>query len=223
MILSLSNSCFSCASFLPIVISSFMDASGYNLPSVLLMYGAVILIGSGGLCWVTVPSLEEYHSNALAVLGLPIPKRTTRNKGWEGIRKQLLGAKKVFTHPDHAMFHVISVCVMSIGWTPAYVYMSMSNPLGSEIFGEEDGGIGGLSLGVSFLKINTIVGLLIGPTCGVLMDKFKHPSDGISEICLLLASSLAVVTLFCGVANWLVQIVVLIFVCVSQTIQLLLV
>ena len=107
LILSLSNSCFSCASFLPIVISSFMDASGYNLPSVLLMYGAVILIGSGGLCWVTVPSLEEYHSNALAVMGLPIPKRTTMNKGWEGIRKQLLGAKKVFTHPDHAMFHVI--------------------------------------------------------------------------------------------------------------------
>ena len=105
---------------------------------------------------------------------------------------------------------------MSIGWTPAYVYMSMSNPLGSEIFGdegeEEDGGIGGLSLGVSFLKINTIVGLLIGRTCGVLMDKFKHPSDGISKICILLASSLAVVTLFCGVANWLVQIVVLIFV-----------
>ena len=94
--------------------------------------------------------------------------------------------------------------------------MSMADPLGLEI-----GGIG-LSLGVSFLKINTIVGLLIGPACGVLMDKFKHPSDGYSEICILMASSFAVVALCCGVANWMVQIVVLIFVCVSQTIQLLL-
>jgi len=219
LILSLSNSCFfSCASFLPIVISGFMKVSGYNLPSVLLMYGVIVLIGSGGVCWVTVPSLEEYHSNALVVLGLPIPRRTV--KGWEGMKKQLVGAKKVLTHPNHAIFHKISMCVMAMGWTPAFVYMSMADPLGQEIFGGEGGGIG-LSLGVSFLKINTLFGFLVGPACGVLVDKFQHPSDGLIEICMLMTVSLAVVTLLCGVANWMVQIVVLIFVCISQTIQLL--
>jgi len=219
LILALSNSCFSCASFLPIVISGFMDVSGYTLPSVLLMYGVVILIGSGGVCWVTVPSLEEYHSNALVVLGLPIPRRTV--KGWEGMKKQLVGAKMVLTHPDHAMFHKISMVVLAMGWVPAFVYMSMADPLGQEIFGGEGGGGIGLSLGVSFLKINTLVGLLVGPACGLLVDKFQHPSDGLIEICMLMTVSLAVVTLLCGVANWMVQIVVLIFVCISQTMQLL--
>ena len=219
LILALSNSCFSCASFLPIVISGFMDVSGYTLPSVLLMYGVVILIGSGGVCWVTVPSLEEYHSNALVVLGLPIPRRTV--KGWEGMKKQLVGAKTVLTHPDHAMFHKISMVVLAMGWVPAFVYMSMADPLGQEIFGGEGGGGIGLSLGVSFLKINTLVGLLVGPACGLLVDKFQHPSDGLIEICMLMTVSLAVVTLLCGVANWMVQIVVLIFVCISQTMQLL--
>mmetsp|Transcript_30492 Transcript_30492/g.61195 ORF Transcript_30492/g.61195 Transcript_30492/m.61195 type:complete len:874 (+) Transcript_30492:77-2698(+) len=219
LILALSNSCFSCASFLPIVVSGFMDVSGYTLPSVLLMYGVVILIGSGGVCWLTVPSLEEYHSNALVVLGLPIPRRTV--KGWEGMKKQLLGAKKVLTHPDHAMFHKISMVVLAMGWVPAFVYMSMADPLGQEIFGGEGGGGIGLSLGVSFLKINTLVGLLVGPACGLLVDKFQHPSDGLIEICMLMTVSLAVVTLLCGVASWMVQIVVLIFVCISQTMQLL--
>jgi len=220
MILALSNSCFSCASFIPIVISAFMDVSGYTLPSALLAYGAVIFVGSGGVCWMTVPSMEEYHSNALMVLGLPIPKRTV--KGWEGIKEQLIGAKKVFTHPDHTTFHKISICVLSSGWLPAFVYMSMADPLGQEIFGEEGGG-DGFSLGISFLKINTLVGLLVGPACGLLVDTFQHPSEGLIEICILMTVSLAVVTLLCGVANWMAQIVVLVAVSISQTIQLLLV
>ena len=215
LILALSNSCFSCASFIPIVIAGIMDVSGYTLPSALLMYGAVVFIGSGGTCWATVPSQEEYHSNAMLVLGLPLPKRTV--KGWEGIKKQLIGAKKVFTHPNHAKFHKISILVLSSGWIPAFVYMSMADPLGQELGLEESG----FSLGVSFLKINTLVGLIVGPTCGLLVDKFQHPKDGLKEICILMTVSLAVVTLLCGIANWIFQIVVLVFVCISQTIQLL--
>ena len=228
LILSLSNSCFSCASFLPIVLSECMTKfgsgnisimGGSSLPSVLIVYGGIILVGSGGICWMTVPSLEEYRSNALVVLGLPIPRRTV--KGWEGMKKQIRGAVQVLNHPDHALFHKISLCVMVTGWTPAFVYMSMADPLGQEIFGGGGGGGIGFSLGVSFLKINTLIGLSVGPACGLLVDKFQHPSDGLIEVSMLMSISLAVVTLLCGVANVMVQVVVLICVCVSQTIMLL--
>jgi hypothetical protein len=218
LILSLSNSCFSCASFIPIVISYFMDLMGCNLPSALLTYGAIILIGSGGVCWITVPSLEEYRANALVVLGMPIPKRSV--KGWEGMKKQIRGAIRVLTHPDHIIFHKILVSVLVTGWLPAFVYMSMANPLGQEIFGEEGGG-NGFSLGISFLKINTLIGLLVGPACGVLVDFFQHPSDGLIEVSILMAISLAGVAFLCGVANSMVQFVTLICVCVSQTLMLL--
>jgi hypothetical protein len=110
LIVSLSNSCFSCASFLPIMVGEFIDWSGIPLPGALVLYGMLIFVGSGGCCWATVPSIEEYHSNALSVLGLPIPKRTV--KGLEGIRKQVRGAFEVLTHPDHWKFHKISICVM---------------------------------------------------------------------------------------------------------------
>jgi len=110
LIVSLSNSCFSCASFLPIMVGEFIDWSGIPLPGALVLYGILIFVGSGGCCWATVPSIEEYHSNALSVLGLPIPKRTV--KGLEGIRKQVRGAFEVLMHPDHWKFHKISICVM---------------------------------------------------------------------------------------------------------------
>lgn len=101
----------------------------------------------------------------------------------------------------------------------------MADPLGQEIFqGTDDGGGGGedvLKLGVLFLKINTLIGLLVGPACGILVDGFQHPSDGLIEVSLLMAISLGVVTLFCGVTNWMVQIVVLVCVCISQTVMLL--
>jgi hypothetical protein len=195
-----------------------MDLMGCNLPSALLTYGAIILIGSGGVCWITVPSLEEYRANALVVLGMPIPKRSV--KGWEGMKKQIRGAIRVLTHPDHIIFHKISVSVLVTGWLPAFVYMSMADPLGQEIFGEEGGG-NGFSLGISFLKINTLIGLLVGPACGVLVDFFQHPSDGLIEVSILMAISLAGVAFLCGVANSMVQFVTLICVCVSQTLMLL--
>jgi hypothetical protein len=92
------------------MVGEFIDWSGIPLPGALVLYGMLIFVGSGGCCWVTVPSIEEYHSNALSVLGLPIPKRTV--KGLEGIRKQVRGAFEVLTHPDHWKFHKISICVM---------------------------------------------------------------------------------------------------------------
>lgn len=119
LIVSLSNSCFSCASFLPIMVGEFIDWSGIPLPGALVLYGMLIFVGSGGCCWATVPSIEEYHSNALSVLGLPIPKRTV--KGLEGIRKQVRGAFEVLTHPDHWKFHKISICVMvSLLFLPSF-------------------------------------------------------------------------------------------------------
>ena len=101
----------------------------------------------------------------------------------------------------------------------------MADPLGKEIFQEADGEEGGggdiLKLGVTFLKINSVIGLFVGPAAGIMVDSFQHPSDGLIELCGLMAISLGAVTLLCSVANWMVQIAVLISVCVSQTVMLL--
>ena len=147
LVLSLSNSCLSCASFLPLVLSAFMTWSGYNLSSSLGLYAILIFVCSGSVCYRTVPSVEEYRSQALKVLGLPIPRRSV--KGLKGAIAQLREGISVLTEVTHAKFHKLTIAVSVFAFVPSFVYMSMGDPLGKEIFGE------GNELGVLFLKINT--------------------------------------------------------------------
>ncbi|KAL7527771.1 hypothetical protein ACHAXR_003893 [Thalassiosira sp. AJA248-18] len=224
LVLSLSNSCLSCASFIPLVLSAFMTWSGYSLSLSLRVYGSVILCFSGTLCWMTVPSVEEYRSQALKVLGLPIPRRSV--KGVKGAIKQLREGILVFREPI-ANFHKLSIGACVLAYLPAFIWMSMAEPLGKEIFqsyeneviiGEEGGDDEQQpSLGVMFLKINTIIGLFVGPFCGVLVDLCQHPSEGLVEIGILLSVCFAIVAPLVGVASWTIQTIVLVCVCTSQT------
>jgi len=222
LVVSLSNSCFACASFIPLVLSSFMKWSGYNLSVSLVLY-AVIILFSGVVCGLTIPSIEEYRSQALKVLGLPIPRRTVR--GWKGAKKQLSEAFLVLLDPDHVKFHKITICAAVLAFLPPFIWMSMADPLGDEIFSsstqESSRKDDQSTLGVLFLKINSIVGLLVGPAVAVLVDKCQHPSEGLTEIMILLSASFAVVAPLCGVADWTVQTIVLIFVAAGQTLCLL--
>ena len=119
-VLSLSNSCTSCASFLPLVMSAFMNWSKFSLSASLLGYAAVILFFSGTLCWVTVPSVKDYRTQALKVLGLPIPRRTV--KGIDGMRKQLREAIQVLVEPTHAKFHRISIVAIVLAFAPSFIW-----------------------------------------------------------------------------------------------------
>lgn len=119
-VLSLSNSCMSCASFLPLVMSRFMNWSEFSLSASLLGYAAVILFFSGTLCWITVPSIDDYRIQALKVLGLPIPRRTV--KGMDGMRKQLREAIQVLVEPTHAKFHKISIVALVVAFAPSFIW-----------------------------------------------------------------------------------------------------
>jgi len=221
LVVSLSNSCFACASFIPLVLSSFMSWSGYSLSASLVIYAFVILL-SGVVCWVTIPSIEEYRSQALKVLGLPIPRRTVR--GWKGAKKQLSETFLVLLDPEHVTFHKITICAAVLAFLPPFIWMSMADPLGDEIFSspQKDSREDGQStLGVLFLKINSLVGLLVGPAVAILVDKCQHPSEGLTEVMILLSASFAVVAPLCGVADWTVQTIVLVFVAAGQTLCLL--
>ena len=80
----------------------------------------MILFFSGTLCWVTVPSVKDYRTQALKVLGLPIPRRTV--KGIDGMRKQLREAIQVLVEPTHAKFHRISIVAIVLAFAPSFIW-----------------------------------------------------------------------------------------------------
>ena len=93
----------------------------------------------------------------------------------------------------------------------------MGEPLGDEIFQNQPQSDDQPSLGVLFLKVNTLVGLFVGPSCALFVDLAQHPSDGLREVGILISISFAIVAPFCSIPSWPVQMIVLIFICTSQT------
>ena len=119
LVLSLANCCLSVAALIPLVLRSILHRywSVLSLPIVVGMYVGAIIVVAMPLCWVVVPSIDEYRSNAMNVLGVPIPHKSVR--GIRGAIKNATAAVRIMQHHTHLHIYTMGACVFA--WLSSFV------------------------------------------------------------------------------------------------------
>jgi len=209
LILALSNSCMNVSAFVPLILRSILDGGSLSLSAVLLLYVATIAGLALPLCWWSVPGIDEYRGRAMEVLGLPIPRRTI--KGMRDATKMIQAAKRILARHTH--LHWRTIVVGTLAWMAPFIYMTMADPMGEQIFaattrtaaGEDRSS--GERLATMFNQVNGVLGLVLGPILGIIVDRCAHPEDGILGLGVMILSCLAVIALLSPIAVWSVQLI----------------
>jgi len=195
-----------------------------SLPSIIFWYAVSIIGVAIPICWFCVPTVDEYRSRAMEVLGLPIPRRTIH--GLSGVVKDVGVAFRILK--EHRRLHIFTILVAGIGLVSPLVYITMTDPLGQEIFRNTqesddntegnaiDADENGEKLATIYNQSSVILGLFIGPTIGIVVDRYKHPLDGIIHLATISTTLLAFTGLFCSVADWIVQTIITAAACFGQ-------
>ena len=215
LILALSNSCINVSAFVPLVLRSILDGSdAWSLPAILGMYAAIIAGLALPLCWWSVPDIDEYRGRAMEVLGLPLPRRTIR--GMADAAKMISAAKRILAR--HAQLHWRTVAVGTMAWISPFIYMTMADPMGEQIFAAHAEGrsSSGERLATMFNQVNGVLGLILGPILGIVVDRCARTDDGILGLGCMILCCLAVIALLCPIAMWSVQLVDIICAVVCQ-------
>ena len=205
LILALSNSCLNVSAFIPLILRSALDGSSMSLSSVLMLYVASIAGLAMPLCWWSVPGIDEYRGRAMEVLGLPIAKRTIQGIG--DSMKLIHAARRILAH--HAELHLRTIVVGTLAWMAPFIYMTLADPMGEEVFADSksiDGeGTSGEKLATMFNKVNGFLGLVLGPVLGIVVDQFAHPEDGIFGLGVMIVTCLTTIAVMCPISLWGVQ------------------
>ena len=235
LILSLANCCLNVAALIPLVLRYVMEqyfdetttTASSSLATVMGGYGILILVLITPLCWYTVPSVEQYRSQAMAVLGVPIPRHAIKG-GFKGVIQQTKAAGNILR--VHAHLHYYSMLACLFTWLVGFIYMTMADPLGSEIFtthpnisrnaaahhpnptetnnsnsnntNNDAVDTAGEQFGTLFNQMNALLGFFVGPVIGVIIDRISKPATGLQYLVWSMMLTLGVIGGTCRVPNW---------------------
>jgi len=190
LILSLMTATYQASAFLPILFEALMRHFGFSFGNVMLSYAFVVLFVSY-ICWLVVPTQEEYYSEAKRQLGMPLPRPPKELK----ICNMLSRAVDVLRMNKRD--HMISGACLCIGYNFPQIYMSMTAPYGKALFGSSEDGV---RLATLYVSVNGAVGLVVAPLAATVVDLF-----GLGSFILFLAFILAVGSCTVGIADWSAQ------------------
>eukprot|EP00392_Amoebophrya_sp_AT5.2_P017630 g18025.t1 len=210
LLLSLSNSCYYIAAFLPVVLQTLLMDRGYSFPDALLLYCVPVSVAMVGGYFV-IPAQNEYYKQATEVLTMPIP-RPRPSSNWKAWGKK--------------MRHTIAMIRCLVGTSDGrrltkciFVYISLPDPYvvalfhGNTAIGSEIAAYVVTSLAWMGLVVSPVVGVLIDYRTLVYGDgdgngsnsetrqREKHNHLGFKLVILLCCASLLVVGCFCLVPN----------------------
>mmetsp|Transcript_122046 Transcript_122046/g.390283 ORF Transcript_122046/g.390283 Transcript_122046/m.390283 type:complete len:790 (+) Transcript_122046:184-2553(+) len=190
LILSLINATYQVSSFFPLVVEYVMDSFAITLSTTIGAYIGGVCVATY-ICWMVVPSQEEYYAKAKETLGMPLPKPP---KVLE-VRKMSWRAWEVLCL--HTRDHVCSGLAISVAFSMPTFYMSFAAAYGEALFGHKRDGD---RLAEIYVSLNGLVGLVLAPVGGTLADIF-----GVKAIMYCLGFSMVVATATCGIASWAMQ------------------
>eukprot|EP00391_Amoebophrya_sp_Ameob2_P002494 CAMPEP_0179004476 /NCGR_PEP_ID=MMETSP0795-20121207/13327_1 /TAXON_ID=88552 /ORGANISM="Amoebophrya sp., Strain Ameob2" /LENGTH=1056 /DNA_ID=CAMNT_0020698745 /DNA_START=718 /DNA_END=3888 /DNA_ORIENTATION=+ len=221
LLLSLSNSCYYIAAFLPVVLQTLLMDRGYSFPDALLLYCVPVSVAMVGGYFV-IPAQNEYYKQATEVLTMPIPRpRPSSNwKAWgKKMRHTIASAFAVLNRREHRAKHVKLLSAVLIAACSIFVYISLPDPYvvalfhGNTAIGSEIAAYVVTSLAWMGLVVSPVVGVLIDYRTLVYGDgdgngsnsetrqREKHNHLGFKLVILLCCASLLVVGCFCLVPN----------------------
>jgi len=190
LVLSLINGTYQVSSFLPLMIEVVMQK--WSTPLSWIMFAYFLLVTSIiYFFWRLIPTQTEFYRMAKRALGLPLPQPPKEFR----VRVMLIKALEVLRRDP--MDHIVSGVAIAIGYSFPGFYASLTAPYGEELFGHRDDGD---RLAQTYVGLNGLVGLFVGPFIGALADRF-----GMQAFLYFLGGILAVATITCGFQSWAAQ------------------
>lgn len=190
MILSLFSAILPISALFPVVIKFLMIRIGGTLATWLALWGCLLLV-TAYICWVYIPSQQEYYNTAKRVLGMPLPKPP------KDVQKMIVQGLELLRLD--AGSHIVCGLGMGICFSFCVIYQSMAEPFGEALFGHKSDGDEVASL---YVELNGAYGLLVAPLVGTIADRL-----GVSILVFLLAISQLVILGTVYFASWSSQVI----------------
>ena len=163
-VIALAGASYQVSAILPLVFESIARRTNARMSVMMSAFSAAVL-ASAALCFVAVPSQEEFYAQAKRVLGVPIPK-SKATSGLALLKDLRISAAVLWADIED---HIWLIAGSSLAQVFVVLYSSMASSIGEAFFESKEDG---MELAKFQVETTAAIGPFLAPLIGKIADHF---------------------------------------------------